>query len=209
MLGFIKKDILVIKSSMKNLFLFLIVFGLVALRQEDMFLFIPSFISTMIFMSTFSYDEYNNWNVYALALPHGRKNLIKSKYIANLIILLGIGILSTSIFLVVDYFNGKLNLEETLSLMAGCIFALSIFQAILYPFIFKFGIEKGRIGIFVVIFGLSGLAALVIDKIKLDVPVQLVSLLDHYWVIIFFIIMIFSLFISYKISEYIYKKKEF
>ena len=37
----------------------------------------------MMFISTFSYDEFNNWNSYVATLPNGRKNAIIAKYIAT------------------------------------------------------------------------------------------------------------------------------
>ena len=41
----------------------------------------------MIFITTFSYDEYNSWDAYAISMPVSRKDIVKSKYIASIILI--------------------------------------------------------------------------------------------------------------------------
>lgn len=59
MLGLIKKDLLMVKSNLKVIAIILIVFGVMAIQGQGDLSFIPALTSVMIFMSTFSYDEYN------------------------------------------------------------------------------------------------------------------------------------------------------
>lgn len=209
MIGLIKKDLLMMKRNMKTSILFLLVFLIIMLNEENALVFVPAFLSTMLFISTFSYDEYNNWNTYAIALPDGRKNLVKAKYIANLLILITVVTIFSALASLLGILNHNLNLLENIRLASACIFALSIFQFILYPFIFKFGTEKGRIGIFISIFGLTGAVSLLKDQVKIHIPVEVISMLEKNWLLFSVVGILIVFIISYTISRRIVAKKEF
>ena len=78
----------------------------------------------------------------------------------------------------------------------------------MYPIIFKFGLEKARIGIFVLIFGLIFIGELLINYINLGKALDSLSFLNNWWIIIFPLLVIIILFASYIISLKIYNKKE-
>ena len=79
----------------------------------------------------------------------------------------------------------------------------------MYPLIFKYGIEKGRIGLFALTFAIVGIIGLLSRVIKIDIPNNIISFLDNYWFIVIPIVLIIILLISYKISKKIYLKKDF
>ncbi len=206
MLGLIKKDFLIIKNNLKLIIVMLMVFFIMALGGQFNISFIPTFIIVMLFISTFSYDEYNNWDAYAITLPGGRKNIVKSKYIASLFLTL----LSAVITVLLNYLISVINntaVNELISSLLGSICAIVIIQSIMYPLIFKFGMEKGRIVLFILVFVMVGVITLLKNTIK--IPTILVVLFNDYWFIVIPIILVISLLISYKISEKIYLKKEF
>ena len=78
MVGLIKKDLLMIKSNLKMVLIMLVVFFIMALQGEFDISFVPPFIVVMLFMSTFSYAEFNKWDASAVTLPHGRKTVVQS-----------------------------------------------------------------------------------------------------------------------------------
>lgn len=206
MLGLIKKDFLIIKNNLKLIIVMLMVFFIMALGGQFNISFIPTFIIVMLFILTFSYDEYNNWDAYAITLPGGRKNIVKSKYIASLFLTL----LSAVITVLLNYLISVINntaVNELISSLLGSICAIVIIQSIMYPLIFKFGMEKGRIVLFILVFVMVGVITLLKNTIK--IPTILVVLFNDYWFIVIPIILVISLLISYKISEKIYLKKEF
>ena len=88
MKGLIKKDLLMIKNNLKIVIIIFFVFFIMALQGEVDISFAPSLISVMLFMSTFSYDEYNKWDAYVITLPNGRKEAVKAKYISTFIVIL-------------------------------------------------------------------------------------------------------------------------
>ena len=209
MVGLIKKDLLMIKSNLKLVLIMLVVFFIMALQGEFDISFVPPFIVVMLFMSTFSYDEFNKWDAYAVTLPNGRKNVVKSKYVASLILTIVTIILTIILNSLVCLINNNLEFDKFISTIMGCVFGVILIQSIMYPFIFKYGMEKGRIGLFVISFAIVGIIGLLSSVLKINIPTNVVTFFDNYWFVIIPLISIVLLLISYKISEKIYLKKEF
>jgi len=181
-----------------------------AYNENFSFAFIPAFLSVTLMMNTFNYDAYNNTDAYIGALPNGKTNAVKSKYISTLLLTLLSVLITLLVLLIINYTKGNINLEETLSITLGSLTGIIILQAIIYPLIYKFGIEKSRIGLFVGIFGTSFLIA-ILYKIgfKLHIPKNITTFLNDYYLILIPIILIILITISYIISKKIYIKKEY
>ena len=175
MKALIKKDLFLMKSNLKLIGVMLVVFFLMALQGTYDLSFLPAMISVMLFISTFSYDEYNKWDAYAITLPNGRKNVVKSKYIATLILSIICIIVTIILNVIVGYMNKSINFEEMISTMSGCLFAIIIIQSILYPIIFKYGIEKGRIGLFIIVFGIVSIIQGLSKIINIEIPIYFIN----------------------------------
>ena len=83
MIGFNKKDLFIIKANLKSLLIIFVLYLMLAIQGTFDVTFIIPLIGIMLFISTFSYDDFNNWNSYAVTLPNGRKNVVRAKYIAS------------------------------------------------------------------------------------------------------------------------------
>lgn len=208
MLGFIKKDLLMIKSNLKSILVIVMVF-LVVFMEENNLSFIPVFVSVVLFMSTFSYDEYNKWDSYAITLPNGRRYVVISKYLATLVLLFLSLVFATLLSIIVGAFKQNLDMNEIVSLMLGSAFAVILIITIMYPIIFKFGVEKGRIILFISVFGIIGMIALFSKTITFPKLEGMSNILNQYGIIIMIASSILMLFCSYKIAQRIYQKKEF
>ena len=103
----------------------------------------------------------------------------------------------------------KVNYEEILSIILGTSFATILLESFMYPTIYKFGVEKARIGIFVSVFGIAIIGGLLSNIFNFGKVLELLKLLENYIIIIIPIIMVVMLYISYKISERINLNKEF
>ena len=66
MIGFIKKDLFMIKNSLKFIGIIFIIYLMMALTNTMDVTFLLPFLSVMLMISTFSYDDFNNWNAYAV-----------------------------------------------------------------------------------------------------------------------------------------------
>lgn len=210
MLGLIKKDLLMIKGNIKTIIIMMIVFLTISINEGNNLIFIPAFISIMVMMTTFSYDEYNKTDAYITSLPNGKTNAVKAKYIATLLVVTVTLILSFTLSYLVGLNQGNLDLNEIVMTTLGCGAGLIILQSILYPLIYKLGIEKGRIGIFIIVFGITTIGTILMKNgLSIKIPTSIITLLDNYGMIIIPLIILVILFISYKISAHIYNKKEF
>ena len=163
----------------------------------------------MICVSTLNYDEYNNWYTYASALPKGRINIVKSKYYVTIFMILFLSIVSVGINLILCNFKKGLVFDESISMLMGQLMAIIFMMSVLFPILFKYGSEKGRIAMVVLAIVVYGIVMLLSNVIKLNDLSNLIKFIDSYYLIIFFVGSIFFISVSYFISRRVYLKKEF
>lgn len=209
MLGLIKKDILLVLNNYKSLLIALIMCIFFTFTNNINISFIIPFMVLMIFISTFSYDDYNNFHAYAITLPNGRENVVKSKYVATIILMTLASIISILISIFINLYNNTFNMENIIIEFIGSISVMIIMISLFYPFLFKYGSEKGRIGLIFISFIIFGIVSL-FSKIKLNnTLIQFIDFLYNYKYILFVVISSLFIFISYKISKKFYSKRVF
>lgn len=118
-------------------------------------------------------------------------------------------LITTVLSFVIGYINKNVDVLETVSTMMGCTFAIILLQSIIYPVIFKYGIEKGRIALFVGVFLITGIIGILMNNVQISIPESVVNFFNNYGIIVLTLAIISIFLISYKISERIYLKKEF
>ncbi len=210
MIGFIKKDLLMIKSNIKTLCIIMFVYIFLAYQGQMDFSFILPFMSVIIMISTFAYDSYNKWDAYACCLPNGKQNSVKAKYIATLLLIIMTTIIMMIITIVISYvYQNKIDINAVLESIVVTLGSTIFLQSIMYPPIYKFGVEKARIGIFVIVFGIAIIGSFLYKYIDFKSISSSLAFLNDYGIIIIPIILVITLYISYKISETIYLKKEY
>ena len=220
--GLIKKDLYNL-SSYKTSLIIVIIFCGIAIIGTGNINFGPIIICTiigMISLSTFSYDEISKSNKYILTLPTNRKEIIKAKYILAIgsTILGGIlGIILTIIIAnIMNYVRPEnlidLNYESLITTTIGGMFGISLIQAIQIPSIYKWGAEKGRVQMFILVFILIVLVAGVgylIMKSSFNIDLaKIENIMQQYGLILLLALMAVMYYISYKVSNKIYNKKE-
>ncbi len=210
MLGLIKKDFLLIKANLKSMIIIFVIYIMLAFQGTFDVTFIIPLIGIMLFISTFSYDDFNNWNSYAVTLPDGRKNVVRAKYIASIILTIILVAVALVIGMGINYTKtNSINLDEIISSLMGTMLSSVIIISLLYPIVFKFGATNGRIILFAVVFGIAGIGALIAQCIDMTPIINIINGLDNYLFIAIPIISIILLGISYLISNKIYQSKEF
>lgn len=210
MLGLIKKDFLMIKANLKSMAILFIIYLILAFQGTLDISFIVPLIGIMLFITTFSYDDFNNWNSYAVTLPNGRKNVVRAKYIASIILTVILGIVSLGLSIGIGYVKtDSINLEEIISSLMGTLLSSVIIISLLYPIIFKFGSTNGRMILFGVVFGAAGIGAFIAKFVDMTFIINWINGLDNCLLIAIPIISIILLVISYLISNKIYQNKEF
>ena len=209
MLGFIKKDLLMIKSNIKILVILLIIYVVMAFQGQMDLSFLLPFMSVMIMMSTFSYDAFNKWDAYAVTLPNGRKNSVKAKYLSTIILIIITTIIITILSLTISYAKtNMIDFENIIGTVIGSLFATVLLQSFIYPAMYKFGPEKARIVLMTIIFCIAIIGGIISNYIDLSSAIKMLDFIGQYWIIALTLAMFLMLYVSYKISEKIYFKKE-
>ena len=220
--GLLKKDLYNLASYKTTLMIITLFCGIAIIGTDAIYWgsIVIGIIVGMISLSTFSYDEMAKSNRYILTLPVTRKEIVLEKYI----LAIGATILGSLLGFVLTLLIGNMmnyvrpdnmidiNIDTLLSTSIGGLFGVSVIQAIQIPSIFKWGAEKGRIQMFIVLFVIALIGAGVgffIKESGLSVDIEkLENTLKSFGWIILVILSFIIYFISYKVSYKIYKNKE-
>lgn len=201
MKGLLVKDFLLMIKS-KKVILFMLFIGIIGGINDISFatgyiLMVLAILS----LSTISYDEANHGLNTLFTLPISKSDYVKEKYLFSLIIT-GIGF----VFVTILSCFSKSGFMETLIILSTALLLL----ALSLPFQLKEGNEKGRIVLFVVVFGCTFLFAFLnqfISKFFESIE-SLLNTLDPIMFSAGLLITSFILyFISMRISIRVYKNR--
>lgn len=166
MKGLLLKDFYMATKYLRAFYIVIVVFLVMSVftnNPEYMFFSIfPMVLSGLSAITLLSYEEHSKWSIYSNVLPFSRKQLVSEKYIWVLMSVIIMSVLSTLVQLISMCINGEVVLE-------GIIWLISLFMAlgligpsIMLPFIFRFGVEKGRIVYYIVVGVLCGGSTMVV-----------------------------------------------
>lgn len=219
MKGLWTKDIKLISSQQKSLLaIWLIAAGILITTDQISFaITYTSIITSMIGVSTITYDAFDNGNVFLFTLPFTRKEYAMEKYLFTLF--LGAIAAIGGILLVIVVMMAKgifsVNAEEIVTTVLINIPILLIFQSIFLPFQLKYEGEKGRIAVLVTIGAVIFIVIFLFRMFEMAGVELLDIMLNHMYLknitlwVSTYIISIAVWLLSLKISERIILKKEF
>lgn len=147
MKGLLLKDFYMSLTYCKVFFLLMLVFiGITAMNTENLFTMTYAvFLAGSIPITLLSYDEQQGWKHYNKALPYTKAEIVSSKYIFSLfaqILMIVLTFIASSIYMVL---RGSVNLSLLFfTTMFACTYGL-LTPAFLFPIIFRFGPQKGRL----------------------------------------------------------------
>lgn len=155
MTGLILKDLLILRKTLRSYLFMLIVYVGIAFTgvwSADIVGVLLVVMVVMLPMNVFAYDKQAKWDTYGLALPVGRTKTIAARYLCVLLLcLLSVGL--TAILGVMLYAAGRV--EEPVEFLVSCsVMGLMsvLVNAIMLPFLYKFGPERARM----MFFGIMG-----------------------------------------------------
>lgn len=214
MKGLILKDLLILKNQLKNLLFILVFFVIFAFGTKDFsfITFLIPFYVIMLFLSTFSYDEFNHWDTFCNTLPYSKDEIVKSKYILLLISMSGSLLLGIMISYLSTFIDRNIIMEEAIYGVFGSIFGVCLVLSLMIPFVYKFGVQKGKIVLFSISIGLSLILAFIIkiSNFNFNNFLSILNKTSAFGGCLFLMVgLIIMIFISYKISKIIYSKKDF
>lgn len=205
MKGLILKDILNFKNQQGKTFLLLIaIYFIIALQMHSSSFFagVWMIIGVSLPISSIAYDEKAKWDKYALTMPVTRKDIVTEKYLLAALCVVTGNIISLPIIAVIDK---RLDMESLLvcGLMIGIGF---LFNAVILPFVFRFGSENART-IMIIVIAIPFLAAYLLSKLNLDIAgileqnAKMIGMTAVVSVVVIYVV-------SYVISVLIMERKE-
>ena len=202
MKGLLVKDFYTLAKQVRFLLLVLVIMSIIPGASMAPFAIV---YSVMLPVTVMGYDERSKWDRYASMLPYSKTSLVISKYIVGYICLaiaVSLSVVSEIVFTLVK--GEELSTITYDGIIALGCFAL-LFLAINLPFMFKFGVEKGRLAFFVLTEIIVGGVMIISDQINKGRDFQT---LEEYLYILPIVIVILN-FLSMYISVKIYEKREF
>ncbi|MTN46048.1 ABC-2 transporter permease [Turicibacter sanguinis] len=214
MKGLILKDLLNLRKNLKTIIIMCLFYTLLFSTLNPTFLSgIITILFAMQILTTFSYDDYSKWNMYALSLPITKKQLVLSKYILGISFIIFGGVFSFILTSLLSLFKGSFILGDLVASIIGSTGIMILMILILLPLIFKYGVERSRI-MLLAIFAIPTVLILIISKVLAltGIPFpseeQLNALLPVICIIAT-LILIAGSYVSYMTSVKIVTKKEY
>lgn len=203
MKGLILKDLLNLRKQARVILLFIgLYFVMGVINQNgDSFGGVVALLFAMLAVTALAYDERAGWDKYALTMPVSRQDLVISKYVLGVLLSFTgfvINLVFQVLFVKAAFLDGLL--------LSLALFGVGLFfLAVMLPINFRWGVEKGRILMMIVLFGPTILITLLP---RLGVPLPEGQILQS--LVYFLPVVVIALFaLSVWVSLGIYKKKEF
>lgn len=154
MLALLYKDLYTMKKYAKTLLAVLVFYlALAFLGQSVNFISSMSvFFFVMIGISSFSYDQYSKWDKYCISLPVSRRQMVGSKYVLTLLLLAFGLVFGMGMGGIVSLWVDISFMEDILFSCLGSGVAVIFMVSILFPLLYRFGVEKSRLLLLAVCF---------------------------------------------------------
>lgn len=213
MKGILIKDLYVAAKQCRYLLISPIVFIAISVFGQNtgtlFFAFFASLLMSMFPMTIMSFDERSRWDVFSIALPYKRSDIVLSKYVLSMAGNIAAAALYFVISLIVNAGNWDLEFNFSIAVIAAS-FGF-IYTAIAFPPIFKLGVEKGRIWYLVSIVAISAIGGGIAENASVfftptTEPIPMENLSAG---LIAFPISVILVAISALISIKFYEKREF
>lgn len=155
MKGLLIKDFMLLKNQLRFFaiaVLIVFLFPLAGLTDASFMVMYGTVMFSMFSLSSITYDEYENGAPYLFALPISRNGYVREKYVFGLLLTLIPGIVLGSVSILFTAFRSpETDIREVLFLIVFACFMSLLFQAVMIPLQLKFGGDKSRIAMLMVV----------------------------------------------------------
>ncbi len=211
MKGLLLKDWYAIKSYCRTNIIIIVAFSIAGGVMEGnlFFTYYPCVFAGIITMNLIAYEEREKWEQYAATLPYSKTQMVSSKYIVGLCFGVVTILMNIITQLVCMVCLNTIYIDRLLSLLLVFVSLALLPAAFLLPFIYKFGVNKGRIAYFVVIGVFCGGIGILASNHTIGlidiVPTHQMSVI----IIIVFAVSLVLYAFSWMLSILFYKNREF
>ncbi len=153
MKGLLLKDWYMAKKYCRAYLLIAVVFTAVSLVNGDnlFFAFYPSILCGIIPVNLLSYDELSRWLQYSETMPYTRTQIVSSKYLIGLFAQIAMMLITGIVQAIRMSLDGAFVLSDYLVFIMLLLTVSLLASSISLPFIFKLGVEKGRMAYYLMI----------------------------------------------------------
>ena len=218
MKGLLIKDFKLLKTQQK--FFLLVLFIAIAVEMfsgssSSFLIGYRSFMAILFTLSSISYDEFDNGNAFLFSLPITRKSYVIEKYGLGLILGSSFWAFGTLIVILKEVIANKYISIDTIVAAFSILPVIFVILAVTLPFQLKFGGEKGRIAMIstlVIVFMVGIIMTKTANALNINLGSLFIQIATFNKAVLILSIICFTLlalFLSYRISLSIMKKKEF
>lgn len=150
MKGLLLKDLYMIRSyCLKMLLIILLFLGVFIIGSSEVsfYLFFPCMFAGILPMTILAYDEREKWNACATTLPVSKAQLVTVKYLLVPVLLVPACLLGLAAVLIKD----PLAVAPSLGTLTTGLALGILAPAIILPFCFVLGVEKGRLAYYAIL----------------------------------------------------------
>ena len=181
MKGLLLKDLyMTVKYGRIYLFMSIVFCVVSFMNPENLFLvFYPCLLCGMLPVNLLGYDERSKWLQYCETLPYTRAQVVSGKYLIGLFAQLAILLVMGGAHTIRMGIDGIFYPGEFLSMMMSLLILSLIASSISLPFMFKLGVEKGRLA-YLIMVGVVSAGSVTMANIlstKTEAATNLVSVL--------------------------------
>lgn len=207
MKGLLLKDWYMMKKYYRAYLVIAAIFIAVSFISNDnmFFVFYPCVLCGVIPVNLLSYDERSRWIQYSGTLPYTKKQIVSAKYLIGLLTQITMAVVIGIAQVIKMSINGNLIFNDFILLMLLILTISAVTSSLTLPFIFKLGIEKGRIAYYIMVGLACGAGGLVLSLSggQLGIEIQTNTLY-----ILISIVGIAAYILSWYLSVVFYSKRE-
>ena len=205
MIGLMRKDLFVADKSGRLLLVMAVAFSMIP-SMGNFGATYAMMLALMMPLTSIAYDERSKWDKYAAMLPYTPGQIVWSKYLlAYFYTVLGGGIIVLGTLLR-GIATGSVDWETTMQLTVMMGVAMLFVMALGLPVIYRFGSEKGRF-VMIVIMGLGVGAALGLMGVFGELP-ELPRLPLPAVAAVIAVLVVAATYASFRASVHFYKKRQ-
>ncbi len=218
MKGLLMKDLKLLKNQ-KSFLVIVVVMCLVLLFRGQSPVFVMSYMSVMVTIlttTTVSYDEMDNGMNFIFTFPISRRHYVLEKYLFGVLMMTGVTLAGSAVTMAVLATQSvTYDTQECITGIFGALLSSVLFLAMMLPVQLKYGSEKTRIAMLIMVGGLV-LAAYAIRQLAglfsldfswLMIRIQQAEMVEMLLCLLVAAVVILG--ISYLISAAVIMKKQF
>ena len=152
MKGLLRKDVYVLFQASRAQLLIVLLFLVISMTMNNTLIaYMLALYTAMMPITVIALDERSRFDRFALGLPWSRAQIVLSKYalslaaacLAALAYLAGVLTLGSAI-------SGGVSLQDALTTFCAMLTVGTLLPALMLPFVFRFGVDKGRMWIMLI-----------------------------------------------------------